>query len=192
MGEVRAKAAVRRRTGNGVTIDTGNPFEYFLPFSGDVIWRRQLCFLTLFFDPGVEVCSRLDVDAQKHLRVLSSAVLSALAQIKAGLVRLDPHPVGMVRNQISLARQSRHPPAVIRICGIQLEERGRRMVRIAYRDVKLIRGHHIEARVAILPPELVADDGDVDRARWPAVARNRTRVIRTGIIVHASSTCRLP
>src|SRR6266851_5482039 len=25
-----------------------------------------------------------------------------------------------------------------------------------------------------------------------AVARNRTRVIRTGIIVHASSTCRLP
>ena len=40
------------------------------------------------------------------------------------------------------------------------------MLLVAYGDVEFIRRHDAELGIAVLPPELVADDGDVERVGW--------------------------
>src|SRR5580693_3840644 len=48
------------------------------------------------------------------------------------------------------------------------------MRRVAYGNVQLIRSHHLQRRISILPPELMPNDGDLD-----GVART-DRVLDTG------------
>src|ERR1700731_4623946 len=98
--------------------------------------------------------------------MLGSAVLRTLAQVKAGLVWIHPHTVGMVWYQVRLSSQTGHPKAVIRICGKQREESRGRVRRVAYRDVQFIRGHYFKRWISILPPELVPDYGDFQRIAW--------------------------
>ena len=78
--------------------------------------------LTLFLDPTVELIARLDVDAQKHLGVLGSAILCALPQVKTGLMWVDPRAIDTVGNQVGLAGKTGNPEAVIRIRGKQSDE----------------------------------------------------------------------
>src|SRR5262249_55087022 len=73
-----------------------------------------------------------------------------------------------VWNEVGLAAQLRNPEAVIRVRGEQLHERRPWVRGIAHGDVQLVRGDDPEAGVAELPPELMTDDGDVERAGWPA------------------------
>ena len=73
--------------------------------------------------PAIEVLSGVDVDAQEHLRVLRAAVLGALALVEPGLVRVDPGVVDLVRDQIRLARQARHPEAVGHVGGLETSGR---------------------------------------------------------------------
>src|SRR6266852_1716427 len=113
----------------------------------------------LLVDPAIEVLAGLDVDAQEHLRVLRPAVLRALPQVEPCLARLDPHLVRVVWNQIGLAGEARHPEAVVGIRREQVEEG-----RLADGQVQLVRGDDLQPRVPILPPELVADDGHLERA----------------------------
>ena len=69
--------------------------------------------LTLLRYPAVKIGARLHNHSQQHLGVLGAAVLGALTYVNSGFMRIDPHAVGAVGNQIGLAGQFRHPEAVI-------------------------------------------------------------------------------
>jgi hypothetical protein len=64
----------------------------------------------------------MDNDANQHPCVLCTAVLSAIAEIGAGLRGFDPHPVFAVGDQISFAGKLWYPEAMRDICGLQLEK----------------------------------------------------------------------
>ena len=110
--------------------------------------------------------------------MLRSAILRALSEEEARLLRLDPRLVGEVRDQVGLAREPRDPEAVIGIGGQELQERGRRIRRVGDRNVELVRGHDVLPRIAILPPELVADH------------RHFERVLRSRRILHGRDDAR--
>ena len=56
--------------------------------------------------------------------MLRAAVLGALADVKAGFVRIDPHMVDAVGNQVRFSREIGHPEAVVGVGGKQSEESG--------------------------------------------------------------------
>ena len=97
-----------------MTVDACGRLEYPLPLRNRVIYIRRLALLS---DPPIKFILRLDINPQQHLGVLSPAILRALAEVDSGLLRVDPHSVGMVGNQISLTPQPWNPKAVIRIGG---------------------------------------------------------------------------
>jgi len=68
--------------------------------------------------PLFELGARLHVDAQQHLGMLGSAILSALAKERARFVRVDPHLIWMIRNQIV----SCLPVGAPRSCGPSLRK----------------------------------------------------------------------
>ena len=94
--------------------------------------------------------------------MLRSAILSALAQVDSRPRRIEPHFVHAIRNQVGLAAEFGDPKAVVGISGKQLEESGRGMLRIARRNVQLVSGDDAELGIAEFPPELMADDGDIE------------------------------
>ena len=96
--------------------------------------------------------------------MLRAAILRTLPKIKSRLLRIDPHRIEPVRNQVRLARQPRHPEAMVRISRRQRQIRRRRLRRIADRNVQLIRGNNPQLWIAILPPELVPDHRHIQRA----------------------------
>src|SRR6202044_2546092 len=98
----------------------------------------------------------------EHLGVLCSTVLRALPQEQPGFMRVQPHAVGVIRYEICLARQARHPEAVVGVRRKQCKKSGGSMCRVAYRNVQFIRSYDFERRISILPPELVPDDGDLN------------------------------
>ena len=118
--------------------------------------------MTLLFNPPIEARLCLDINADEHLGMFNSAVLCALAEINACFVRIDPHTIRMIGYQVRLTCKTRYPEAVVRIRGKQREKSRSWVRRVTYRYVQLIRSHDIEARVAILPPILMADDSDFD------------------------------
>ena len=89
--------------------------------------------------------------------MLRPAILRALAEKDSGAVRVHPHAVGMVRNQVGLARELRNPEAVVGVGGQQLQECRRGMSGIAHRYVQLVGSDDAELGIAELPPELVPD-----------------------------------
>ena len=96
--------------------------------------------------------------------MLHSAVLRALADIHSNFMRIDPHFVNAIRNQIRLSRKTRNPKAVVRVRGKQFQESGRGMRGIADRNVQFICSDDPQRGVSKFPPELMADDGDLDRS----------------------------
>jgi hypothetical protein len=101
--------------------------------------------LTLLFNPSIEVHARLDVNADQHLGMLDSTVLCALAKINAGLVRIDPHTIRMIGDEVRLPGKTWYPEAVIRIRRKQREESRSWVRRITDRYVQFIRSHDFEA-----------------------------------------------
>lgn len=126
---------------------------------------RRYRLLTLFLDPPVELSPGLNVNLQKHFGVLRSAELRALANVDPGFLWINPHSIGVIRYEIHLARKTRHPEAVIRICGNQRQESAAWMLRFAYRHVEFVRRYHVDPWVTKLPPELVTHNGDFDVIR---------------------------
>ena len=123
----------------------------------------QVRGLTLFLNPAIKLISRLNINSQQHLGVLRSAILGALPQVKPGLMRINPHAVRMVGNQVRFAIEARYPEAVIRIRRKQSDEGRSRMLRIADRNVQFIRSHDMQSRIAILPPKLMTDGDHFNR-----------------------------
>src|SRR5664279_6001380 len=96
--------------------------------------------------------------------MLSSAILRALADVYTGLMRIDPHAVGAVWYEVSLACQFGDPEAVVGIGRKQRDMRGSGIPWIADRYMQLIRSDETLLRVLKLPPELVANRRDLGRA----------------------------
>src|SRR5271169_6906786 len=97
--------------------------------------------------------------------MLNSAVLRALAKKDSRALRVHPHVVRMVGNEVGLAGEFRDPEAVVGVGGKQGQERRSRIRGIAHRDVQLIRGNNPQLRIAKFPPVLVSDGSDLDGAR---------------------------
>src|SRR6201987_3446295 len=110
--EVRAESPVGHCARDRVAVDAGGRLEYPLSLRNSLTYRRRLALL---LNPLVKFIPRLDIHAQQHLGVLGPAILRTLAEVNADLLRVDPHRVGMVGNQISLTRQPWNPEAVVRI-----------------------------------------------------------------------------
>jgi hypothetical protein len=145
-----------------MAIDARRRFKH--AFAGG---RGRLGQLLLLMNPPLEFLARLHVDPQQHLGVLSSTTLCALPQKQSRFMRIDPHLIRVIRNQVGLASQSRHPEAVVCVGGEQCQECGCRMCWIADRHMQFIRRHDIQAWIAVLPPILMPGDDDLDRVLRP-------------------------
>src|SRR5580693_1739770 len=111
MRQVRAEAASSRGSRYRVAVNTRCRFKHSLSGGRTSGFRRPL----LLMHPPFELPARLHVDAQQHFGMLSTAVLRALAQEDARFVRIDPHLIWVIGNEVGFARKARHPEAVIRI-----------------------------------------------------------------------------
>ena len=160
MRQVRAEASVSDRAGNRVAVYASRGFED-APASGYI--RVEHCRLLLGVDPRGKPLRTVNVNPQQHLGVLRAAILRALAKKDAGLVRIDPHVIHAIGNQVGLARQLRNPETVVRVGGKQRQKSGCRVRGIAYRNVQLIGSDDALLWITKLPPELVSDGDDLDR-----------------------------
>jgi hypothetical protein len=103
--QVGSESSVGRSSRNSVAVDAGCVLEELSPRrSGRVL----NCGLLLTANPSREVLRTIDRDSQKHLRVLGSAILCALAKKNSGALRVHPHPVRMIRDKVCLARKLRN------------------------------------------------------------------------------------
>src|ERR1700747_1196208 len=93
------------------------------------------CGLLLLTHPLRKVFRTVDRYPQEHVGMLGSAVLRALTHKGPGALRIHPHPIWMIRNEVRLASHLRHPEAVVSIRRKQLQERRRRVGGVAYWDV---------------------------------------------------------
>jgi hypothetical protein len=89
-----------RCAGNRVAVHAGLSLEDPLSCgNGGLLWARLL----LVLDPGVKLFRGIDVYTEQHHGVLRATELSALAQVYAGHIGVEPHCVRMVGNQVGLA-----------------------------------------------------------------------------------------
>ena len=104
--------------------------------------------------------ARLGEDVEAHVRVLQAAELGALRRGSGRRRRRRARSRSCWPGIVSIFRfSSRHPEAVDHVVGAHLEPHRR-----THRDVDLVRGHRRRARVAHLPPPLVADHAR--RSAW--------------------------
>src|SRR5262245_1059405 len=97
-------------------------------------------------------------NANEHFRVLRPTILSAVAKVRAHLLRLDPHPVDAVRNQISLPRELRDPETVRDVRRFERQESELAPARFADRNAQLIRSNDAQIGIVNLPPPLMPDN----------------------------------
>src|SRR5260370_42103854 len=102
-----------------MTVHARGCFEDMLPAELFFVLMR---WPLLRMYPGVEVFMAVHVYAQKHLRVLCSAILSALPEKNASLVRVELRLVHAIGNQVCFAGSMRYPEAGISVAGKQFQE----------------------------------------------------------------------
>src|SRR6266436_6871309 len=120
MSQVGPEEAVGRRPANRVTVDARQRREQLSPrlHLGIVPGRRSL-----LGRPLCEVFLGLDGHDEQHPRVLETTVLGALTDVPARLLRVDPYPVGLVRDHVHLPGELGNPETVNDIGGLEREDR---------------------------------------------------------------------
>src|ERR1700688_1319564 len=105
--------------------------------------------------------------------MLCSAVLGTLAKKDTCALRIHPHSVGVVGNEVGLSSKLRHPKAVVGIDRKQLQKRWCRLTGITHRDVQFVRGDDPQSRISKLPPVLMSNRGDQYSVRrfWSVLNR---------------------
>src|ERR1700758_4463405 len=94
-------------------------------------------------------------------------VLRALAEKQARLMGIEPTPVWVIRNQVCLSCELRHPEAVIGVGGKQFQERRCGMSGVTHGDVEFVRGNDAELGIPKFPPKLMPDCGHLHSLRGP-------------------------
>ena len=124
---------------------------------------RLFCGAALFLFPLGKVLLGLGHDMQRHMRVLRATKLGALPAEGPRPVSRQVQHVHLARDQILLAIQVGDPKAVNYVVGTQYEAH-----RLTDRDVDFVGADEGAARfgseIPHLPPPLVSDDLDTDRA----------------------------
>src|SRR5712671_8157784 len=144
MGEIWAEAPGCGRAANRMAVYAGGGFKH-APAGG--FFRILIRELVLCTDPSVEIFGTVYRDAQKHLGVLRSAILSALAEIHPGLARIYPRIVDTIGYQVSLARELGNPKTVIGVGGEQFQKCRSGMSRAANRNVQFVSRYDAEGRI---------------------------------------------
>ena len=104
--EVGTESPVGHCARHGVAVDAGGRLEYALSLGNSATCSRRLALL---LNPSVEFILRLDINTQQHLGVLCPAILRTLAEVNSGLLRVDPHCVGVVRESDQSYRRAAEP-----------------------------------------------------------------------------------
>src|ERR1700683_5117914 len=120
MGQGWAKASVRCSSAYCMAVHASVPFKHSPARDCTGIFDRGLL---LGMHPVCKLLGSIYRNAEQHLGVLCSAVLCALTKKNACALRVHPHFVGMVRNEVRLACELRHPKAVVGIGREQLQKR---------------------------------------------------------------------
>src|ERR1700730_17009656 len=95
--------------------------------------------------------------------MLRSAILRTLHEVQPSLLWIEPHGIGVIGNQVSLTAQTRNPEAVIGVRREKGDKGWSGIGRVADRHMELVCGHNLQVRIAVLPPELVADGNHLNR-----------------------------
>ena len=112
---------VRHCSRDCMAIQASGGLKYPAAFAHLIVNNGRFFFVLY---PLIELFARINVHTQEHFGVLRTAVLSALTEIESSLVGIDPRVVLAVWNQVRFSRKTRHPEAVVRICGEQRNESG--------------------------------------------------------------------
>ena len=200
--EVRTVQTVSHRSADGVAVEAGRRLEDPPALRATAGARRRAT-------PAASATQRSKssrvstYDSQEHLRVLRAAELGALPDVEPRARR------GSIQVVLTLFGMRSVFPArrgTQKLCATSAERRvrnvGAGMGGIADRHVQLVGRHDPERGIAKLPPPLAADDRDLqssgrlgpilDLEDRSGGRQPRTITIRTGITVHATSTCSLP
>src|ERR1700722_17867028 len=86
------------------------------------------CGLLLRTHPGGKIFRSIYRNAEQHLGVLYSAILCTLTNEDSCALRVHPHSVGMVGDEVCFTGELRHPKAVGGVGREQLQERRCRMI----------------------------------------------------------------
>src|SRR6516162_4434716 len=151
MREIWTKTPGAVGPNDGVAIYARRAFEHMPSRSFFFILIR---WLLLLVHPSLEVVRAIHVYAQKHLRVLCPAVLRALPQKQACLLRIEPRRVRVIRNQVRLSCELRHPETVIGVGREQFQECRCGMRWVAHGNMQLVRRDDAERGIAKFPPKL--------------------------------------
>src|SRR5882724_72942 len=158
MRQVRTKASIRGGSGHCMAVHAGIAFKYSPTCDCACVLD---CETLLGANPGSKLLGSIHRNAEQHFRVLCSTVLGTLAKKDTCALRIHPHSVGVVRNEVRLACQLRHPKAVVGIGRKQLQKRWCRMTGIAHRDMQLVGCDDPQLRISKLPPVLMSNRGDL-------------------------------
>ncbi len=129
--------------------------------------------------------------------MLRTAILGTVAQILAGLARIDPGEVIAVRNQVRFSCKLRNPEAVNYIRALQRKVRVDTAIRRG-RNVNFIGRSNVVIGVVNFPPPLMADERDCVNVAFFGLAFSteamtraetpiRMKTMRIGITVQATS-----
>ena len=78
---------------------------------------RSVSRLFLRVDPLLELLGGIDINTKKHFGVLHAAILCALANVHAGLVRIDPNGINAIGNEIGFPGELGNPETMVGIGG---------------------------------------------------------------------------
>src|SRR6266478_3820109 len=117
MREVGAKASIRGGSGDSMAVHAGIAFKHSPTCDCACVFGSGSL---LSANPGGKILLPIHRHAQQHLCVLCSTVLGTLAKKNTCALRIHPHSVGVVRNEVGLACKLRHPKAVVSIGRKQL------------------------------------------------------------------------
>src|SRR5262249_20965154 len=154
---------------NGMAVDTRGGEKDLTPDRRLRVFRRRP---PLRRHPGGELFWGMRDDAKAHFRVLRPAILGAIAEVRASLLRLDPHPVDAGRDQVGLPGELRDPETMYDVRRFESQGCDLTPVRFADWDVQLVRRDNAQIGIVKLPPPLAPD------------SRHLQRVWRLGVILH--------
>jgi hypothetical protein len=154
VSEIGAEPSICYRARDLVTVDAGCVLKNASTFGRTT---SQTGRPPLILCPSIELVAWLHIDAEQHFCVLNAAILGALPEKEAGLMRIDPHLIRVIGDEVRLASQTRYPKTVICVCRQQSDERRRRVGRITHGYVEFVCRCNPEAGVAVLPPELMSN-----------------------------------
>src|ERR1700730_3017677 len=95
--------------------------------------------------------------------MLRSAILRTLAQVEPSHLRINPHTIGVIGNQVCLTAKTGNPETVVRVCGEERDEGRSRMRRVTSWYMEFVRGHPLQTWRAAVTPELMTDSNHLNR-----------------------------